>query len=125
MPDADVPPPVGLDVAARRALKAQEGLRGFREAEARARAEFGVGVAQVFLVAVDRGVEPRRRFDVAYGIRRADDLAIVVAFFEARNGRLHGFRFKDWADHKSCMPSGTPSPTDRAPKCYPRAPRSL
>jgi hypothetical protein len=28
---------------------------------------------------------------VAYGIRRADDLAAVVAFFEARNGRLHGF----------------------------------
>ena len=47
----------------------------------------------------------RRRFDVAYGIRRADDLAAVVAFFEARNGRLHGFRFKDWGDHKSCPPS--------------------
>ena len=31
----------------------------------------------------------RRRYDVAYGIRRADDLAAVVAFFEARNGRLH------------------------------------
>jgi uncharacterized protein (TIGR02217 family) len=30
----------------------------------------------------------RRRYDVAYGIRRADDLAAVVAFFEARNGRL-------------------------------------
>lgn len=56
----------------------------------------------------------RRRYDVAYGIRRADDLAAVVAFFEARNGRLHGFRFKDWADHKSCPPSGTPSPTDQA-----------
>jgi uncharacterized protein (TIGR02217 family) len=38
----------------------------------------------------------------------------VVAFFEARNGRLHGFRFKDWGDHKSCLPSGTPSPTDQA-----------
>ncbi len=56
----------------------------------------------------------RRRYDVAYGIRRADDLAAVVAFFEGRNGRLHGFRFKDWADHKSCLPSGTPSPTDQA-----------
>ncbi|MFN4100470.1 MAG: TIGR02217 family protein [Pararhodobacter sp.] len=55
----------------------------------------------------------RRRYDVAYGIRRADDLAAVVAFFEARNGRLHGFRFKDWADHKSCLPSGTPSPLDQ------------
>ncbi len=37
----------------------------------------------------------RRRYDVSYGVRRADDLATVVAFFEARNGRLHGFRFKD------------------------------
>ncbi|MGY6634940.1 MAG: phage distal tail protein, Rcc01695 family [Alkalilacustris sp.] len=55
----------------------------------------------------------RRRYDVAYGIRRADDLAVVVAFFEARNGRLHGFRFKDWGDHKSCLPSGTPSPLDQ------------
>ncbi|MCV2449613.1 DUF2460 domain-containing protein, partial [Paracoccus sp. DMF] len=45
--------------------------------------------------------------------RRADDLAAVVAFFEARNGRLHGFRFKDWGDHKSCLPSGTPAPTDQ------------
>ena len=37
-----------------------------------------------------------------------------MAFFEARNGRLHGFRFKDWGDHKSCLPSGTPSPTDQS-----------
>ena len=55
----------------------------------------------------------RRRYDVAYGIRRADDLASVVAFFEARNGRLHGFRFKDWADFKSCSPSQTPGPTNQ------------
>ncbi|MFD2237823.1 DUF2460 domain-containing protein [Aureimonas populi] len=55
----------------------------------------------------------RRRYDVAYGIRRADDLAAVVAFFEARNGRLHGFRFKDWADFKSCLPSQTPGATDQ------------
>ena len=55
----------------------------------------------------------RRHYDVSYGIRRADDLAMVVAFFEARNGRLHGFRFKDWSDYKSCAPSGTPSSTDQ------------
>lgn len=55
----------------------------------------------------------RRRYDVAYGIRRADDLATVVAFFEARNGRLNGFRFKDWSDFKSCLPSQTPSPTNQ------------
>ena len=55
----------------------------------------------------------RRRYDVAYGIRRAEDLAAVVAFFEARNGRLHGFRFKDWADYKSGLPSRAISPTDQ------------
>lgn len=56
----------------------------------------------------------RRRYDAAYGVRRADDLAAVVAFFEARNGRLHGFRWKDWGDYKSCLPSGSPAPTDQA-----------
>jgi len=56
----------------------------------------------------------RRRYDAAYGIRRADDLAAVVAFFEARNGRLYGFRWKDWGDYKSCLPSGTPAAIDQA-----------
>jgi uncharacterized protein (TIGR02217 family) len=55
----------------------------------------------------------RRRYDVSYGIRRADDLAAVVAFFEARNGRLHGFRFKDWSDYRSGPPSQPPSPLDQ------------
>ena len=55
----------------------------------------------------------RRRYDVSYGIRRADDLDAVVQFFEARNGRLHGFRFKDWADHKSCKPSEMPTAADQ------------
>ena len=57
--------------------------------------------------------DSRRRYDIAYGIRRADDLASVVAFFEARNGRLHGFRYKDWADYKSALPSQAISPTDQ------------
>lgn len=55
----------------------------------------------------------RRRFDVAYGIRRADDLARVVAFFEARRGRLQAFRFKDWSDYKSCLPSRPVSELDQ------------
>ncbi len=55
----------------------------------------------------------RRRYDVAYGIRRADDLAAVVAFFEARNGRLHGFRYKDWADYKSALSSQAITATDQ------------
>ena len=48
---------------------------------------------------------PRRRYDAGMGLRSLDDLAKVVAFFEARMGQLHAFRWKDWADHKSCLPS--------------------
>lgn len=55
----------------------------------------------------------RREFDVSYGIRKADELAAVVAFFEARNGRLHSFRFKDWSDYKSCAPSAVPANSDQ------------
>ena len=40
--------------------------------------------------------DSRRRYDASYGIRKADDLAAVTAFFEARRGRLYGFRWKDW-----------------------------
>jgi uncharacterized protein (TIGR02217 family) len=58
--------------------------------------------------------DSRRRYDAAYGIRRADDLAAVVAFFEARNGRLHGFRWKDWGDHRSGLPSAPVTPIDQA-----------
>jgi uncharacterized protein (TIGR02217 family) len=55
----------------------------------------------------------RRRYDASYGIRRAVDLASVIAFFEARSGRLRGFRWKDWADYKSCLPSQTIAATDQ------------
>lgn len=55
----------------------------------------------------------RRRYDVSYGIRRVDDLHAVVSFFEARLGRLYGFRFKDWADYKSCAPSRAVSEMDQ------------
>ena len=55
----------------------------------------------------------RRRYDAGIGLRSLDDLAEVTAFFEARRGQLHGFRWKDWADHKSCLPSDAPQPTDQ------------
>lgn len=55
----------------------------------------------------------RRRYDAGLGVRSLDDLDAVLAFFEARRGRLYGFRWKDWLDHKSCAPSGVPAPTDQ------------
>lgn len=48
----------------------------------------------------------RRHYDAGMGLRSLDDVAALVAFFEARAGQLHGFRWKDWADYKSCAPSG-------------------
>ncbi len=56
----------------------------------------------------------RRRFDVGSGVRTLDDLYAVIAFFEARAGRLYGFRFRDFADFKSCSPGIVPSPLDQA-----------
>jgi uncharacterized protein (TIGR02217 family) len=56
----------------------------------------------------------RRRWLIGGGVRSLDDLAELTAFFEARRGRLHAFRFKDFADWKSCAPSGTPAATDQA-----------
>lgn len=55
----------------------------------------------------------RRRYDAGVGMRSLDDVAEVVAFFEARMGRLHGFRWKDWSDFKSCLPSGQPAHDDQ------------
>lgn len=57
--------------------------------------------------------DSRRKYDVGSGIRHPDHLADVIAFFEARSGRLRGFRFKDWADFKSCKPSLVPGPMDQ------------
>lgn len=47
----------------------------------------------------------RRRYDAGLGMRSLDDIETMVAFFEARRGQLYGFRWKDWADFKSCAPS--------------------
>ena len=58
--------------------------------------------------------QSRRRFDAGLGVRSLDDLAQVLAFFEARHGRLFGFRWKDWLDHRSSLPSVDPGPMDQA-----------
>ena len=56
----------------------------------------------------------RRSYDVGSGVKTLDDLSSVIAFFEARLGRLYGFRFKDFADFKSCAPGAGISPLDQA-----------
>lgn len=55
----------------------------------------------------------RRRYDAGAGMRSLDDIATLVAFFEARRGMLHGFRWKDWADYRSSAPSALPGFRDQ------------
>ena len=55
----------------------------------------------------------RRRYDAGLGVRSLDDVAVLTAFFEARQGQLNGFRWKDWADFKSCQPSASVTPLDQ------------
>jgi len=55
----------------------------------------------------------RRSFNAGYGVKSLANLEGVVAFFEARQGRLCGFRFRDPFDHKSCALSQAPQADDQ------------
>jgi len=60
-----------------------------------------------------RWADSRRSYDAGYGIKSLDDLHAVIAFFEERRGRLHGFRWRDHTDWKSCPPGATRAPLDQ------------
>lgn len=65
----------------------------------------------------DRNVEwtyARAEYDVAMGIKTQAEFEEVRAFFFARRGKAYGFRFKDWADYKSCLVINSVSGTDQA-----------
>ena len=53
----------------------------------------------------------RRRYLIGANLRSLDDMAALTAFFEARRGRLYGFRFRDFADFRSG--AGEPVATDQ------------
>lgn len=55
----------------------------------------------------------RRRYLIGANLRSLDDMAALIAFFEARRGRLYGFRFRDFADFKSCAPGAEITPFDQ------------
>jgi uncharacterized protein (TIGR02217 family) len=42
----------------------------------------------------------RHRYQIQ-NLKLAEEIDEVINFFNAMRGRLHGFRFKDWADYKS------------------------
>jgi uncharacterized protein (TIGR02217 family) len=49
----------------------------------------------------------RGAWDIGYGIESKEDLKDVIDFFYTRQGRAHGFRFKDWSDFEVGV-SGSP-----------------
>ena len=55
----------------------------------------------------------RRVFNAGYGVKTLSDIEDIIAFFEARHGRLHGFRFRDPFDFKSCKVAGSPADDDQ------------
>ncbi|MBZ8118518.1 DUF2460 domain-containing protein [Roseovarius sp. LXJ103] len=85
---------------------------GFHEVRFPANLSFGsVGGPQRYtdVVTLANGFEERntpwkhsrRRYDAGVGMRSLDDIETLIAFFEARQGQIFGFRWKDWADYKS------------------------
>ncbi len=76
---------------------------------------------RVDIVALGSGAEARntpwahgrRRYDIGGAVRTLDQVHDLIAFFEARRGKLHGFRFRDPFDHKSCAPSTNPAASDQ------------
>ncbi|WEX07729.1 DUF2460 domain-containing protein [Chelativorans sp. AA-79] len=60
-----------------------------------------------------RMAHSRRHYDAGTGVRSLEDLYEVMAFFEARRGSLHAFRFRDPFDMKSSAPHRAPTAFDQ------------
>ena len=99
-------------------------MSGFHEVLFPARLAFGSGAGvtrKTEITALGSGYERRvspwalgrRRYLIAAGVRPLADIAELLAFFEAREGQLYGFRFSDFADGKSCAVTATPGPEDQ------------
>ncbi len=57
--------------------------------------------------------DARQSYDAGLGVRSEADLAHLLAFFRARRGQAHGFRFKDPIDHTSSAFDGVVSSNDQ------------
>ena len=99
-------------------------MSDFHEARLPARLAFGctggierrtqvVTLASGFERRASSWSQGRRRWLIATAARPLDEVAELLAFFEARGGRLAGFRFRDPADFKSCAPSGVTAASDQ------------
>ena len=60
-----------------------------------------------------RWANSKRSYNAGLGIKSLDDIQNVVVFFEERRGKLYAFRWKDFADFKSCAATATVAATDQ------------
>lgn len=69
---------------------------------------------------VAQWAQARWRFDVSHALRNPTQAQALEAFFLARMGRLHGFRFKDWSDYTATNEplTETGAPTVQLQKTY-------
>ncbi len=61
-----------------------------------------------------RWAHSRRSYNAGYGVKSLDALHQVIAFFEERRGRLHGFRWKDHGDWTSGAPEAAVTMLDQS-----------
>jgi uncharacterized protein (TIGR02217 family) len=57
--------------------------------------------------------DARLHYDAGLGVRSEADLSALVAFFRARRGQAHAFRFSDPLDKSSAQPGAAVTPTDQ------------
>ena len=57
--------------------------------------------------------QSRRRWEIGGAVSGLADLQTLTQFFEARCGRLYGFRFRDPLDHSSALPGQPPTSDDQ------------
>lgn len=57
--------------------------------------------------------DARLEYDAGLGIRSEADLSLLLAFFRARRGQAHGFRFLDPLDNSSASAGSEPAATDQ------------
>lgn len=60
-----------------------------------------------------RWANSRRSYNAGYGVKSREDMQAVLAFFEERRGRFHGFLWRDGLDFSSNGGTGTPTPLDQ------------
>lgn len=52
-----------------------------------------------YRAALAGSAHPMREYDVAHGLKTQEQLDELLDFFQVTQGKLNGFRFKDWTDY--------------------------